>query len=360
MAGGKEQKNANKMITGGGKFEEGQRDQFEARNEQDMIESRGRGDDLYNKMYSGYSSLSEGGGGGGGGGGGSTSVPKDARFGEVEGVHRDFMKTGGWDDARRSSMNENIGRMKSIGYDPESVNRMRGGGVFDEFAKTGGYSEGDRQNIRDRANSQVPAMFGRIRDEGNRQAVVQGGYGPGRMAMMGRMGRDQAAAAGDVSLNAETGIMDRVNQGRQWGGSAMAEAEQGLGDIRLRSTGGAADLENRMGDSINQGRQYGTSGLQSLAEGDRQAQMQVDAQNASAGRWASEFGLRQKLEGIEGLRSLYGSVPAEYTTNKSFDLENRGLSSGAIGQLGSQLKTGNKSWYDPLVGIAAGAAGAML
>lgn len=362
MAGGKDQKDANAMIRQQQTNEIGQAKQFDTRNEADMNAAQGRGNELYDQLHSGYTSLADKskaiGGGGGGGGGGFTPPSADPRFKESEGSYRDFMKTGGWDAKRTASIDENVGKMKALGYDPTTVDRMRGGGVYDEFAKTGGLSDQDRSNMRQRGNAVIPAFYNRMKDAGDQQSAVQGGYGPGRMAMMSRMARDQSAGAQSAALNTELGITDQVNKGRQWGAAGMTDSEGKLGSLRMDSLRGATDAETGMVNSQNQGKQWGTTGLEGMAQSDRQAAMQAAAQAASNSHFDQSFALQQQMAGLGGLQSLYsGDGSGEYNTDKNFDLQNRGQSQSGVVGGASALKTGNKSWTDyaaPIVGAVAG------
>lgn len=383
MGGGKDQKQANQMINQNAQQEVQRGNRFDARNQEDLTASRAKGDDLYNQMKAGYTSLltpaqaaiSPGGGGGGGGGGSfNPSASGDPRFKEVENQYRDFSTTGGWSPERTASMQGNINAFKDIsrtgGVDEEGKNRMRGNGVFDEFQRTGGYSEGDKANIRSRATSVIPAMYSRLRDEAGRMSSVQGGYGPGKVAMMSRLARQNASGLSDASRDAELGIMDKVNQGRQWGTEGMSNAEGNLQGLmsrnKLTSLTGAADTEMGMVNSINQGKMYGTSGIGGLAENDRQAAAQAaalaqsaGAQSAAQDRWAQEFQLRQKMAGLEGLGSIYDSGgPGEYQANKQFDLSNRNNNSGIVGDMATRQKSGNRSAWDTVGGFAGGALGA--
>jgi hypothetical protein len=279
------------------------------------------------------------GGGGGGGGGGVGSKLRDAEKG-----YREFMlKTGGWDPARLARADATVEKLKSLGYDPETVERMRGAGVYDEFAKTGGYSEGDRSNIRQRATSGIPMFYGRMRDEANRLGTVQGGYGPAQAALMSRMGRSQSGAAADAALNAELGIMDKVNAGRQWGATGMTEAESALSGLRLSSLGQAGTQELGIGNSLQQGRMFGVSGLDAMgqAAANRAAYSSSSsaANQAAMDRWANEFAFERQQAGLEGLGSLYSAVPNEYMMNKQFDLDNR--------QVTNQTRTNIAGMYRP-------------
>jgi len=391
MGGSKDQKASNKMMTDEAASQTKGAAEFKDRNFDDMESSRHRADETRAQLVSGYTSLLTpaeiarsddrrgGSGGGGGGGGGGKGKLGDPRFKEAEGGYREFSKTGGWDPRRVASMDENIQGFKNIartgGVDEAGQARIRGGGVYDEFSRTGGYSDTDRQNIRSRATSVIPAMYGRMKDEASRASTLQGGYGPGRMAMQSRLARQNASGLSDATRDAEIGIQEGVNRGRQWGAQGMTSSEQGLQDLmsqnRLSSLQGASQAEMGLVGSINSGRQFGIGGIASLAENQRQAEIQregirASSGSASAGRdqqqrqWEAEFGLRQKGMGLEGLSSLYSASPTEYMQNKDFDLANRGMSGNNVGQLGSSIKSGNASNWKKAGTIAkiAGSTGA--
>ena len=420
MAGGHNQRVANNMLQDEAKKSSTGQDRFDAENQSNLAQAKSRSADLYSSMRAGYGKLagqsgqggaqytsggspgeqermrqmSQGGGGdaismptggravltAGGGGGpepnpppGKSNLPNEDRnplMDESLKGYREFADTGGWDPNRRASMDENIRGLKDFGktggIDAEGMNRMRGGGVYDEFAKTGGYSEGDKANIRTRANSVIPSMFGSMRDQAQRQASVQGGYGPGQSALMSRLGRNQAGAAADTSLNAELGITSAVNKGRQWGAGSMSEAEQGLQSLKtgnqLQGMRGAADVESGMVNDINRGRMAGIGGIGAQGENDRNAQMQASRsradiahQNQMAGiagssvsnaqaNFEKQFAADQEWRGLSGLESLYsGSGSGEYSQNRNFDMQNRqGYNDRA--DMASRLKGGNKNW----------------
>src|SRR5215471_19290429 len=192
MGGGKDQSDANAMLRDQQARSNKGTDAFAAQNAQDEAESKARASDLYGSLSAGYKNLanvgrespvdpsqvpsgSGGGGGGGAVGGGTPAGPNtsNATFNEAANSYRDFMnkgsgvssaankaindteagyrgfmQTGGWDDARVKSMDENIAGLKQFGktggLSADDINRMQGGGVYDEFAKTGGLSEADR------------------------------------------------------------------------------------------------------------------------------------------------------------------------------------------------------------------------
>jgi len=421
MGGGKEKNKTNQMLNEQyGRNLENQK-RYEGAISSGLEGAQGRASDMYGVQFGGYGdfaggkydfdpskygSASSGGGGGGGGGGG------DPRFGDVEGSYRNFMggggvdtgafnrfqgnlqeigASGGWSPERIASMDENIRGYKDIartgGVDAEGQARMRGSGVFDEFAKTGGYSDLDRANIRSRATSGIPSMYGRMRDEAARASAVQGGYGPGRTAMAARMGRDQASAIADASLNAELGIMDKVNAGRQWGGSNIASSEGALQQLlssnRLAGLGGASSTEanmlnsiaqNRIGASsagggneigmqglIQKGKMFGTQGLEGMAESAAARSAAGAAQAAADAKWRAEFDRSGRQYGLEGMSSLYGAHPGEVEMYLNAANQTRATGADiAYGATSGRMQNNpQRDWLGTIGGLVGAGAGLM-
>lgn len=180
--------------------------------------------------------------------------------------------TGGWDPNDLSGVRGDIAGLNELGrtggLDATAINRFRGGGVYDEFAKTGGYSEGDISNIRSRSNSVIPSMYAGLKDELQRQNTAQGGYSPGYTYGLAKSGRDAYRAGAGQALDTEIGIKDKVNSGRQWGASGMTSSENALQTLRtgnmFRGLEGAGNLGIGLTNSINSGKNIGLGGLEHL------------------------------------------------------------------------------------------------
>lgn len=195
---------------------------------------------------------------------------------------------------------------------PENMQRMRGGGVFDEFAKTGGLSDADVSNLRARGTSAIPAYYGAIRDKFNQQNLISGAA-PSYSSSLSRIARDQSRGASDAALNTELGITDTRNRGRQWGAGAMSDAEAKLADLT----------------SAN--KRFGISGGAGYENAARQAQ----------------------LEAMSGLRGLRESTPGEEFGLYQYLLNNLTGREGAYGANTQQRAQydPNVSWFDRLMRI---------
>ena len=132
----------------------------------------------------------------------------------------------------------------------ENRSRIRGNGNFDEFAKTGGYNEGDLTNIRSRSNRAIPSFFEGLKNKFKTAGQIQG-QGPSYNASMSRLSRDASRQAGEQAVDTEIGIKDKVNEGRRWGTEGMSGAELGLANLestnkRFGIGGGASnEVANR-------------------------------------------------------------------------------------------------------------------
>jgi hypothetical protein len=192
-------------------------------------------------------------------------------------TYADFMSAGGGvDPAVRARLESLAGDYTRFGQGGGNISdadkaRMRGGGVYDEFSKTGGLSEGDRANIRSRATSIIPSNFARANAEADRSASVQGGYGPGASIMKNQLRRQATQDSASAARDAELGIMDQVNQGREWGATGMERSEGNLQSLISQNTlaglGGAAGINSDLAKMIQSGREFGATGSSGLEMG---------------------------------------------------------------------------------------------
>ena len=170
-------------------------------------------------------------------------------------------------DTRQAGATESLNRTKSRtaldttsrdlaatgGVSPEMQNRVRGLGVYDDFANTGGYTEADKGNIKARALAPVGALAESARQELERRRAVQGGYAPGFDAASNRLRRDAARGAVDASLNANLEVKDRVNANKFAGAQGLTTSELGLHGAKLQGQQlGLAGLGNVYQSDVDQ------------------------------------------------------------------------------------------------------------
>ena len=238
------------------------------------------------------------------------------------------------------------------GLSAENMERMRGMGGFDEFAKTGGYTAPQLANIKAQAISPIGSYATGTRDELARRRAVQGGYAPGFDAANRQLQRDTSRAIADTSLAANIQLQDRINQGRQWGISGLSGAEGALAGLqtgnRLAALGGEGTMSQAISDASAR---------------DIANNMMVDQFNAQmAAQEAAANASRQdayRMQGLSGLSDIYGSdiglQQAEY--------DRQGRLIGDMNQaMGGYLNNQSQMAVQPgiggnLVGLAGAAAG---
>jgi hypothetical protein len=160
----------------------------------------------------------------------------DALFDETTGNYRKFLGASGFGTG---------GYTKPEGYyepSAENIARLRGNGVYDEFAgPTGGINEDQRSLMRKTGNATIGSFYGNLKNEMTRQRAVQGGVDPGYDAQMAKLARDQGNATSDVATGTEKDILDRVMANRQWGAQGLTAAEQAVVDATQRGRMYAGD-----------------------------------------------------------------------------------------------------------------------
>lgn len=218
------------------------------------------------------------------------------------------------------------------GVTDENKARIRGGGVFDEFARTGGYSEADKANIRARGTRVIPSFFEGLKQNMTQQQLANPYGNAGYNAQIAAMARDQSQQAQDAALNAETDIMDRVNEGRRWGAGSMSDAERALVD------------------AIQRGEMFGIEGLSK--------EDSLDNENDYRNR-------ALYLEGLGGLRGLRTDTPGEVGMYESLIGQGMGAGAGARrGILSDRMQYNpNRSFAErisPYVNMVGGLVGSVI
>ena len=237
------------------------------------------------------------------------------------------------------------------GLSQENIDRMRGNGMFDEYAKTGGYTDKNLADIKAQAISPIGSFATGARDELARRQAVQGGYGPGMDAASRAIRRDAARGITDASLNANVMLKDRVNQGRQWGISGLAGAEAGLATLQTGNRLAALGGETNAGSSISQ-----------ASAADRANELAVQQFNAMAQNSTDQFNTGNTIggmyAGMGGLQGLYNMDNANQQTEYDRGINIANAENAARGNyLGTQTQTAvQPGWGGNLVG-ALGAAG---
>jgi hypothetical protein len=141
---------------------------------------------------------------------------------------RNWSATGGVDPERMAQLRGTIDFMNQGGISQADLERWRGTG-YDEFARTGGWSDADRADYRDRATSGIPAMYRQQMDEATRLRNIQGGSGAGGfLAAAGQANRRGAQDMATARRDAEIDLGSQVREGRQWGIKGLADTEAAI------------------------------------------------------------------------------------------------------------------------------------
>jgi len=352
-----------------------------------------------------------------GGSGGGTVMPK---YGKVSGLYNEFASKGGgvdaapiraamagmrsvagdggWSPEAQAKQNALIAQMEEMGrtggLSAEDMARMRGGGVFEEFQKTGGYTPEQISDLRARSNSTLPAFYDQVRQGQNRMASIQGGNPQASAAMGLRLAREQAKGMREQSLDTELGLNEQIRTGRQWGAEGGAQAEGALQSLRtgnmIQGQQGAAGTrgdmlnsiaQNRtaassgwtqgelgLGGLIQEGRQFGTKGLEGIADKQAAAARAGSASRAASNaqqraglQWLANFEAGNTMDAGGGMTDLYRSTPGEVNMWNQALLGNRGMSMNEQGQAVDQRMANNpqRDWMSTVGGLVGAAAGGM-
>lgn len=151
-------------------------------------------------------------------------------------------------------------------------------GNLANLSQTGGITPQEQSDLRERGISPIRAVYGNAQREAARGQVLSGGYSPNAAAIRAKMAREMSDRLSGAVTNVNADIAGRVQQGR------------------LSSSG-----------------QLGT-----LGAGENEIRNRFGLENAQAANRAAEFGATQSLtnrdrdlRALEGMRSLYGTTPAQ-------------------------------------------------
>lgn len=188
---------------------------------------------------------------------------------QLSGVFNNFLgQHGGLDPNRVAALEGDIAGFRNIGRygaaDQASADRIRGGGVYDEFSKTGGYSDADKANIRGRIASITPSFFAGLKRNLDTQNRVQGGFNPGYTSQNAKMARDAGRESVNAVREGEIGLQEAINSGRKWGTEGMTASEAAIVKNMLAGLEGASSNESALMQAIRQGQMFGAQGLEGL------------------------------------------------------------------------------------------------
>jgi hypothetical protein len=109
-----------------------------------------------------------------------------------------------------------------LNYDPayrQWVDKSLAG--YEDFSKTGGYSDENIADIRSRAIAPTRAVYANAQRNMDRSKAIQGGYAPNYIAAQAKTARDLSQSMSDANTNANAAIASDVRQGKQFGIAGM-------------------------------------------------------------------------------------------------------------------------------------------
>ena len=129
--------------------------------------------------------------------------------------YRDFMNRSD----ELSSQWDQVGRLS-----PAQQEEIRGYGGFKRYADTGGMSDAERQNYRQRSNATVPSFYENLRQRSVRDNAVGGGVNPGFDAQQALLSREAAQGASRAGLETETDLQKIIDDNTKWGIGGVSDA----------------------------------------------------------------------------------------------------------------------------------------
>jgi hypothetical protein len=150
---------------------------------------------------------------------------------------------------------------------------------YHDWSTTGGLSQMDKNNIRQRALSPIRSVYAGANRDVDRQRALQGGYSPGYGALKSRLAREMSSGMSDATTNAEGMIAGMVNQGKQFG----MQGKTGM----YSATPGMANMYGQFNDSA-MNRWMGTEQMQQNL-GAQRVSGQMDAAKLP-GKWEHNIG----------------------------------------------------------------------
>lgn len=204
---------------------------------QNIGDAQTRSSDIYNQAAQGFGNIISSGG----------AVPNQ---GAIKGDIRELQDWG------RNSIS------------PEDMARMRGGGGYEEFARTGGYSPQAIAELKLNA-AQVPqSFFSSLAGMNSRNQAVSGGQNPGFTAQQIALARERGRGATQAKLDADIGVNEAVNAGRRWGIGGMSDSENAVQQLlsrnRLAALSGALSGDTNLAQMGSQNALAALQGLRGL------------------------------------------------------------------------------------------------
>lgn len=150
-----------------------------------------------------------------------------------------------------------------------------------DLSKTGGYSQADIDNIRERGISPIRSVYGNAQNNLKRQRTLQGGYSPNFAAVSAKMAREMSSQLSDATTNVNAQIAQQV-----------AQNKIGIAGQYAGTTAGEQGSRNNF--ELERSKMANQFGLDKLNMQERQF----------------EIPFQTRLSALSGMANLYGTTPA--------------------------------------------------
>jgi hypothetical protein len=151
-------------------------------------------------------------------------------------------------------------------------------GTNANLVSTGGLTANEQADMRERGISPIRSVYANAQREADRGVNLAGGYSPNAGAIRAKMAREMSDKVSQQVTNVNADIAQRVQQGRLAGAGTIASMGTNENDIRNKFS-----LENAQ--AANQAGQFNSQ--------------------------VYNLGANRDLEALAGMRSLYGTTPAQ-------------------------------------------------
>lgn len=111
-----------------------------------------------------------------------------------------------------------------------------------DLAKTGGYSEGDKSDIRARGISPIRSVYSSAMQNVDRQRSLSGGYSPNYGAVQAKMARDLSSTISDKNTDINATIAQNVAGNRTANATGYANAAKTQSEIPMQALQGMTSL----------------------------------------------------------------------------------------------------------------------
>lgn len=170
---------------------------------------------------------------------------------------------------------------------------------LEEYSKTGGYSDEDVANIRERGISPIRSIYSNAQRNLQRQKVLSGGYAPNMGAITAKMARESAGQIGDITTKVNADIAEKIASGKLNSLSALGSLSGRENELIAENNRKNNELKNQV-ELLNAEEQRRVDDL------NNRNRLTVEQNNANLGQENTQ----NQLNALSGQRSLYGTTPA--------------------------------------------------